>query len=191
MDKIPGRPAYPRPAGLVPQYTMPRNFSRVIMSTNPSQSNLVSSKFTKKDRKAWAIEGWVHFQCPIAVSRPKLPWARMCNRWLMRQWNGGPRGAKPRPAGLTITGFGPNHLPPTSRRQSKPSTKSRWPDGGIPRPASPTLQCLKFIFAWKLRQPTLLHTTDASAKYRPLAHINRLPILTCETHTKGALFSHS
>ena len=85
MDKILGRPAYPRPAGLAPQHTMPRNFSRVIMSTNPSQSNLVSSKFTNKDRKAWAMEGWVHFQCPNAVSRPKPPWARMCNREQSRQ----------------------------------------------------------------------------------------------------------
>ena len=51
MDKIPGRPAYPRPAGLAPQHTMPRNFSRLIMSTNPSQSNLVPSKIHKQRPK--------------------------------------------------------------------------------------------------------------------------------------------
>jgi len=51
MDKIPGRPAYPRPAGLAPQHTMPRNFARVIMSTNPSQSNLVPSKIHKQRPK--------------------------------------------------------------------------------------------------------------------------------------------
>ena len=51
MDKIPGRPAYPRPAGLAPQHTMPRNFAKVIMSTNPSQSNLVLSKIQKQRPK--------------------------------------------------------------------------------------------------------------------------------------------
>ena len=51
MDKIPGRPAYPRPAGLAPQHTMPQNFARVIMSTNPSQSNLVPSKIHKQRPK--------------------------------------------------------------------------------------------------------------------------------------------
>ena len=51
LDKIPGRPAYPRPAGLAPQHTMPRNFAKVIMSTNPSQFNLVLSKIHKQKPK--------------------------------------------------------------------------------------------------------------------------------------------
>src|SRR6185369_16260752 len=51
MGKIPGRPAYPRPAGLAAQHTMQRNFTRVIMSTNPSQSNLVLSKIQKQRPK--------------------------------------------------------------------------------------------------------------------------------------------
>ena len=51
MDKIPGRLAYPRPAGLAPQHTMPRNFAKVTMSTNPSQSNLVPSKIHKQRPK--------------------------------------------------------------------------------------------------------------------------------------------
>ena len=152
MDKIPGRPAYPRPAGLAPQHTMPRNFSRVIMSKNPSQSNLVSSKFTNKDRKAWAMEGWVHFQCPNAVSRPKPPWARMCNRWLMRQWNGGPRGAKPRPAGLREAVRPNNHVlwtqssstdfQETIQAVHKKSVARWWdPQAGRPRGGRPAPPC--------------------------------------------------
>ena len=92
--------------------------------------------FDQKDWKAWAMEGWVHIQCPNSVSRPKPTWARMWNHWLMRRWNGGPRWAKPRPASLSITCFGPNPFPPTSSSQSKPSTKSRWPDGEIHRLAA-------------------------------------------------------
>ena len=69
----------------------------------------------------------------------------------MRQWNGGPRGAKPRPVGLTITCFGPNPLPPTSRRQSKPSIKSRWPDAGIPKPADLTLRHLNLRFGVEVK----------------------------------------
>ena len=44
MGKIPGR----RPA---PQHTMPQNFAKVIMNTNPSQSNLVPSKIHKQRPK--------------------------------------------------------------------------------------------------------------------------------------------
>ena len=40
-----------RPAGLAPQHTMPRNFAKVIMSTNPGQSNLVPSKVHKQRSK--------------------------------------------------------------------------------------------------------------------------------------------
>ena len=86
-----------------------------------------------------------------------------------------------------------NHPPPSREDQERPREGQRETEKipGRPaweRPAGPTLQRLKLIFAWKLRQPTFLHTTDASAKYRPLASINRPPILTLYTH-QGVLSS--
>ena len=51
LGKIPGRPAYPRPAGLTPKHTMPQNFAKVITSKNPSRSNLVPSKIHKQRPK--------------------------------------------------------------------------------------------------------------------------------------------
>ena len=71
--------------------------------------------------------------------------------------------------------------PPSSREDQERPREGRCQTERIPgrpakgRLAGPTLQRLELIFAWKLRQPTLLRTTDASAKYRPLASINREP----------------
>ena len=96
----------------------------------------------------------------------------------------------------TIFSFEATQHTPSSREDQERPQEGRCQTEEIPgrpaygRPTGPTLQRLEPIFAWKLCQPTLLRTTDASAKYRPLAGINRPPILTCETHTKGVLSSH-
>ena len=83
--------------------------------------------------------------------------------------------------------------PPPSRQHQERPREGRCQTEEIPgrpaygRPTGPTLQRLDPIFVWKLRQPTLLRTPDAPAKYRPLAS---------ETHpslvrqTKGVLSSH-
>ena len=104
MGKMPGRPAWH--LNIPCHETLPK-WSWAQIQANPI---CFCPKFTNKDWKSWAMEGWVHFQCPNTVSRPKPPWARMCNRWLMCRWNRGPRGAKPRPAGLREAGRPNNHV---------------------------------------------------------------------------------
>ena len=97
----------------------------------------------------------------------------------------------------TIFSFEPTSPPPPSRQDPERPQEGRLQTEvitgrpGYGRPAGPTLQRLELIFAWKLRQPTLLRTPDASAKYRPLASINREPHPHSQHTQRSSLFSHS
>ena len=64
------------------------------------------------------------------------------------------------PAGLLTVSFKPTQPPTAIERRSGASTRRSAQNGKNLRPAGPTLWRLELIFAWKLRQPTFLRTTD-------------------------------
>ena len=103
-------------------------------------------------------------------------------------------GEAGRPATFSIE---PTQPTPTPGGDQERPREGRRQTEGIPcrpaygRPAGPTLQCLELIFSWKLHKPTLLHTLDTSAKYRPLTSINRPPSpYSLVRQTNGVLSSH-
>ena len=119
MGQNPGRPAYPRPAGLAPPHTRPRLRSRGdIMQPNVSEPR-IRRRFDRMDRKSCTrIKGPTIQRKAISKSAIHLPGrsqASTCNIDAT-EGRGEPEGgqqASPRPAGLARVAIEATQLPPT------------------------------------------------------------------------------
>ena len=141
MGQNPGRPAYPRPAGLAPPHTRPRLRCRGdIMQPNESEPR-IRCRFDRVDRKAlpW-IKGPTK-QCQIKLKTVEHLPRTITSVRVRHRCNGGLKGARGRPAGLPQAGW-PSNCPrqvqatvTDPRKRSEMSTQRRWPDGEDPRPA--------------------------------------------------------
>ena len=142
MGTNPGRPTYPRPAGLAPLRSVPRLQSRGKVTHPQCSESWIGRQFDRMDRKAltW-IKGPTR-QCQIKHKTVKHLPGTITSVHVRRRCNGGPRGARGRPAGLPQAGRPSNCLHQDQatvtnpRIESGASRRRRWPNRHDPRPAS-------------------------------------------------------
>ena len=154
MGTNPGRPAYPRPAGLAPLRSVPRLQSRGKVTHPQCSESWIGRQFDRMDRKAltW-IKGPTR-QCQIKHKSVKHLPGTITSVHVRRRCNGGPRGARGRPGGQVTACVKTKQLSPT------PGVNQECPgEGGgqttmiLGWPAPPGSR-LSPVFAWKLSLPT-------------------------------------
>ena len=129
MGQNPGRPAYPRPAGLAPLHIEPRLRSRGnVMHPNASKPR-IERRFVRMDRKACTRIKGPTIQCKdmskSAIQHPGVITSVESQRW----WNGGPAQARERLAGLALSAFELRKLHRLQENISDVHAKAvaRWP----------------------------------------------------------------
>ena len=125
MGENPGRPAYPRPAGLAPLHTESRLRSRGnVRHPNVSEPR-IGCRFDRMDQKACTRIKGPTIQCKdmsmLAIHLPGRSQAYICNVGAM-EGRGEPEGgwpASPRPAGPACASVATTQLSPTSGEDLK------------------------------------------------------------------------
>jgi len=142
LGQNPGRPAYPRPAGLAPVQTLPRLRSRGI-DMNSSISELrIGRRF---DRKACTrIKGPTiqrKAMSKSAIHTVEQSQASTSNVGATEGRDGPEEGrpASPRPTSLQLPAFGPRneHRPQEAIRDVHAKAVARWPHPQAGRPSRP------------------------------------------------------
>ena len=133
MGQNPGRPAYPRPAGLAPPHTLPRLQSRGDVMYSSVSEPRIECRFDRMDRKACTRIKGPTTQCKgMSMSSIQLPGRSQASTRNDGATEGrgepeGGRPASPRPAGLARERVDVKQLSTASRSKSEPLSKSRWP----------------------------------------------------------------
>ena len=119
MGKIPGRPAYPRPAGLASPHTLPHLLSRSNVTSPSASEPRIECRFDRMDRKACTRIKGPTTQCKdiskSAIHLPGRSQASTCNVGAT-EGRGEPEGGRPtspRLAGLAHAAVEATQLPPT------------------------------------------------------------------------------
>ena len=140
LGQNPGRPAYPRPAGLAPLQTLPRLRSRgIVMNSSVSVPKIGRRLIEWTERLAQGSKAppFSAKTCPSQQStsledhkRPLATSVQQRAERSQREADWPPLG---RPAWTCLLSSNASYT--DSRKQSGTSTQRRWPDGQNPRPA--------------------------------------------------------
>ena len=135
MGQNPGRPAYPRPAGLAPLQTLPRLRSRGIVMNSSVSEPRIGRRFDRMDRKACTrIKGPTIQRKDLSKSAIHLPGRSQAPTSNVGATKGReePEGGQPastRPAGLDLSAFGQRKLYRLQEaiRDVHAKAAARWP----------------------------------------------------------------
>jgi len=135
LGQNPGRPAYPRPAGLAPLQTLPRLRSRGIVMNSSVSEPRIGCWFDRMDQKACTrIKGPTIQRKDLSKSAIHLPGRSQASTSNVGATEGreepeGGRPASPRPAGLVLSAFGQRklHRLQEAIRDVHAKAVARWP----------------------------------------------------------------
>ena len=135
LGQNPGRPAYPRPAGLAPPHTRPRLRSRGNVTSSSAFEPRIGCRFDRMDRNAYTRIKGPTTQCKdMSKSAIHLPGRSQASTSNVGATEGreepeGGRPASPRPAGLDLSAFGQHklHRLQEAIRNVHAKAAARWP----------------------------------------------------------------